>query len=220
MRVYDVTVTEGDPLGMPPEGSPEWVLVKVRSLRAHAAQSQYDAERAARSGRWLRDHPESWGEHATWEGFTQSVCEVSASWVDFLIENEPAISGKAWSDARRDYAAAVEEIPAARGRGRPKGSEDLMGDSPIKSGGNSNRADRVIARLKRERAKGDALAGEQLGRIASGEASPSAVALDRGWRKARWSAPVDVDGLAAALLRRLSPDDISRLADLIAAGVA
>jgi len=214
MKVTNIRVVSGSTLGLPPEGSPEWVRLKVEALRFHGNQSQYNGEKAARSARWLREHPAAWYDpdnelhrFADWGEFVESVCELEPGWADFLVEHEARLTGDYQADRRTAAVALAEKAepgPTHKDAGAKGGRGNKAADN-VSSFSHGNAADYLTRRIARDRP-------DILERMKAGEfRSVRQAALEAGIVKPRWSAPVDIDALAAALLRRYSSDELTAL---------
>lgn len=152
-------LVEGDPVGLPPEDSQDYLKLKMRSARVHGSQALYDSERAARSARWLRDNaerlPKPWADLCR-----EDLKEPKPGWFDFLADHEEAIRGKSYAEARtaqeRRTAAAKATIGEVRPAHRVKDKEACnlhtsSQEERAQQAGISRRTQIKLDRLARER---------------------------------------------------------------------
>ena len=144
-------LVEGDPVGLPPEDSQDYLKLKMRSARVHGSQALYDSERAARSARWLRDNaerlPKPWADLCR-----EDLKEPKPGWFDFLADHEEAIRGKSYAEARtaQDRAERAEPLAAPRRPTKEEQEErrNKGSDRTLKRG---ETADYLTARIARDR---------------------------------------------------------------------
>ncbi len=107
------------------------------------------------------------------------------------------------------------------------GDVELVGllDEVTKKGdGRPNKTVNNIDSL-RERPRGDSIEramrdlhekrSDLEARVIAGELSPHAAMIEAGFRKRKMTIPTDIDGIARALKRRLTADEIAELLDLL-----
>ena len=138
---------EGRIHGLPPEDTEDYLRLKEDAARTHSRQITYNLERAARSGRWLRDRPGRLP--MPWPDYCREVLkEESPGWVDFLIENEGRLKGKGYTEAQSVQGRAEEAKPLA-GHGEIGNGREGRVDVVNSTGGNG--ADYLTARIARDR---------------------------------------------------------------------
>ena len=206
MKITNMRLIIGKPEG-PAEGSAAWVRVTAEAFRFHGRQSRYNSEKASSAARWLREHPEAWYDpdnelrrFDTWADYVTGFCELEPDWAEFLASYRGKLSGDYQTDRRTAAVAlAVKAEPLANpgeiGNGRKRRVDNINS-----TGGTA--ADYLTARIARDRP-------DILERMKAGEfRSVRQAALEAGIVKPRWSAPVDIDALVEALLRRYSADEL------------
>lgn len=159
MKVTNLWIKEGKPLGLPAEGSAAWVRLKAEAFRFHGGQSQYDAEKAANAARWLRDHPESWYDpdnelrrFDTWADYVEGFCELEPAWAEFLASYRGKLSGDYQTDRRTAAVALAEKAEPLAPPRRPTKEEQQEraskgSDTTLAGRG----ADYLTARIARDR---------------------------------------------------------------------
>lgn len=111
-----------------------------------------------------------------------------------------------------DNPAALDALDRAtqRGEGRPAETLYIVQDLDIAPTGNT--AASALRRLRKA-------APELHERVLTGDLSPHAAMLEAGFRRKTMQLPTDPEGVARALLRKFTHEDLRRIVELIADGI-